>query len=62
MSNNNLPTYDLHSIETIVSHYDRIIFKENTPITLGQILEIVKNGGSFKETIQEIRTTVGKNA
>jgi len=58
MSNNNLPTYDLHSIETIVSHYDRIIFKENTPITLGQILEIVKNGGSFKETIQEIRTTV----
>lgn len=58
MSNNNLPTYDLHSIETIVSHYDRIIYKENTPITLDQILEIVKNGGSFKETIQEIRTSV----
>ncbi len=58
MSNNNLPTYDLHSIETIVSHYDRIIYKENTPITLGQILELVKNGGSYKETIQEIRTTV----
>lgn len=58
MSNNNLPTYDLHSIETIVSHYYRIIYKEKTPITLGQILELVKNGGSFKETIQEIRTTV----
>lgn len=58
MTNNHLPTYDLHSIETIVSLYDRIIYKENTPITLGQILELVKNGGAFKETVQEIRTTV----
>jgi predicted P-loop ATPase len=58
MSNNYLQTYHLHSIDTIVSYYDRITKKENTQINLGQIIELVKNGGSFKDTVQEIRTTV----
>jgi len=58
MSNNYLQTYHLHSIDTIVSYYDCITKKENTQINLGQIIELVKNGGSFKDTVQEIRTTV----
>ena len=58
MANNYLSPYNLHSIETIVSHFDCVTNKDNTPKSLCNILELVKNGGYFKEIIQEIRTTV----
>ena len=58
MANNYLPPYHLHSKETIVSHFDRVTNKDNTQISLGNIIELVKTGGSFKEIVQEIRTTV----
>lgn len=57
MANNYLSPFDLHSIETIVSHFDCVTNKDNKPKSLGNILELVKNGGSFKEIIEEIRTT-----
>jgi predicted P-loop ATPase len=58
MANNYLSSYDLHSKDTIVSHFDRVTNKDNTQISLGNIIELVKTGGSFKEIVQEIRTTV----